>query len=40
MRASQIKAELIERRIDFTDCFDKESLADKLSQARAGLIRS
>ena len=38
MRASQIKAELNERRIDFTDCFDKESLADKLSQARAGLI--
>mmetsp|Transcript_11170 Transcript_11170/g.24379 ORF Transcript_11170/g.24379 Transcript_11170/m.24379 type:complete len:245 (-) Transcript_11170:420-1154(-) len=39
MRAAQIKAELKERRIDFTDCFDKESLADKLIQARAGLIR-
>ena len=38
MRASQIKAELQERRILFTDCFDKESLADKLCQARAGLI--
>jgi len=38
MRAAQIKAELRERRIDFADCFDKESLADKLGQARAGLI--
>ena len=38
MRAAQIKEELKERRIDFTDCFDKESLADKLVQARAGLI--
>lgn len=38
MQAMYIKAELAERRIDFSDCFDKESLADKLVQARAGLI--
>ena len=38
MKASQIKAELREREIDFADCFDKESLAEKLVQARAGLI--
>ena len=38
MRAAEIKAELKERQIDFSDCFDKESLADKLDKARAGLI--
>ena len=40
MRVAQIKAELKERRINFDDCFDKESLAEKLVQARAGLISS
>ena len=39
MRAAEIRAELKERQIDFTDCFDKESLADKLVKARAGLIQ-
>ena len=38
MRVAQLKAELKERRIDIRDCFDKESLVDKLVQARAGLI--
>jgi len=38
MRASQIKDELRKRDIGFADCFDKESLADKLVQARMGLI--
>ena len=38
MRAAQIRAELKERRIDFSDCYDKESLADKLVEARAGRI--
>ena len=38
MRVKQIKAELLERRIDFSDCFDKEGLEDKLVKARAGLI--
>lgn len=38
MRAAEIKAELTSRKIDFADCFDKESLADKLTQARAGLL--
>lgn len=39
MRASEIKAELKERRINFNDCFDKESLAAKLNDARAGIIK-
>ena len=38
MRAAQIKSELSQRGIDFRDCFDKDSLADKLAQARAGLL--
>jgi len=38
MRVSQIKAELKDRRIVSSDCFDKESLADRLVRARAGLI--
>lgn len=40
MSAADIKEELTQRRISFDDCFDKESLVDKLVQARAGLIRS
>ena len=35
MRVSEIKAELNLRGIDYTDCFDKESLAQRLREARA-----
>ena len=35
MRVSEIKAELNLRGIDYTDCFDKESLAARLDEARA-----
>jgi thioredoxin 1 len=34
MRLSEIKSELKERKIDFSDCFDKESLILKLIDAR------
>ena len=34
MRVSEIKAELETRGIDYTDCFDKESLANRLKVAR------
>jgi len=37
MRVSEIKNELQQRRVDFTDCFDKESLVAKLVRARDGL---
>ena len=39
MSAGEIKEELTQRRISFGDCFDKDSLVDKLVKARAGLIR-
>ena len=39
MRVAEIKAELLERQIDFSDCFDKDGLADKLVKARAGLVQ-
>mmetsp|Transcript_10054 Transcript_10054/g.14211 ORF Transcript_10054/g.14211 Transcript_10054/m.14211 type:complete len:234 (+) Transcript_10054:61-762(+) len=35
LRVSEIKSELKLRNIDFSDCFDKESLATKLRDARA-----
>mmetsp|Transcript_39082 Transcript_39082/g.72198 ORF Transcript_39082/g.72198 Transcript_39082/m.72198 type:complete len:215 (-) Transcript_39082:199-843(-) len=35
MRVSELKAELDLRGVDYTDCFDKESLAARLLQARA-----
>jgi hypothetical protein len=35
MRVSEIKAELKLRGIDFSDCFDRESLAQKLRMARS-----
>ena len=35
MRVSEIKAELDLRGISYADCFDKESLADRLIEARA-----
>jgi len=35
MKVSDIKAELKLRGVDFSDCFDKESLAIKLRDARA-----
>ena len=38
MGTSELRAELSERRIDYSECFDKESLADMLFQARAGLV--
>ena len=34
MRVSEIKAELEVRGISYTDCFDKESLAERLTEAR------
>ena len=35
MRVSEIKAELDMRGVTYSDCFDKESLADRLKEARA-----
>lgn len=35
MRVSEIKAELDLRQIDYSDCFDKESLVERLNEARA-----
>jgi len=35
MRVAEIKSELDLRGIEYTDCFDKESLAQKLVKARA-----
>lgn len=35
MRVSELKSELKLRGIDYSDCFDKESLAKKLRDARA-----
>ncbi|GAX25542.1 hypothetical protein FisN_28Hh010 [Fistulifera solaris] len=34
MRVSEIKAELDLRKISYTDCFDKESLVERLQEAR------
>ena len=39
MRVAQIRAELKERNIPFSDCFDKDGLVDRLRAARAGLVR-
>jgi thioredoxin 1 len=35
MRVSEIKKELQDRKVDYSDCFDKESLLIKLTKARA-----
>jgi hypothetical protein len=35
MRVSEIKSELQLREVDYSDCFDKESLVERLNQARA-----
>ncbi len=35
MRVSEIKAELDLRKISYSDCFDKESLVERLQEARA-----
>jgi|AntRauTorckE5430_2_1112549.scaffolds.fasta_scaffold00472_7 hypothetical protein len=35
MRVAEIKSELDLRGVDYIDCFEKESLAQKLVQARA-----
>ena len=39
MRVKEIKEELDSMNISYTDCFDKDSLATKLRQARAGEIK-
>jgi len=38
MRVKEIKTELQERGVSFTDCFDKESLAVRLKEAREGNV--
>jgi thioredoxin 1 len=38
MRLSEIKSELNDRKIDFSDCFDKESMVLKLAEARANNV--
>eukprot|EP00980_Cylindrotheca_fusiformis_P031041 scaffold25738_cov127-Cylindrotheca_fusiformis.AAC.1 len=38
MRLSEIKAELELRGIDYSDCFDKESMSARLQEARKGGI--
>ena len=35
MRVSEIKSELSMRGVGFSDCFDKESLVERLEEARA-----
>lgn len=35
MKVSEIKAELDLRKVDYSDCFDKESLVERLEEARA-----
>jgi thioredoxin len=39
MRVKEIKTELQELKIDFTDCFDKESLVFRLQDAREGKVK-
>jgi len=38
MRLSEIKSELKDRGVDFSDCFDKESMVARLAEARANNI--
>lgn len=38
MRVKEIKDELHEKAIDFSDCFDKESLVRRLKEAREGKV--
>jgi thioredoxin len=38
MRVLEIKSELQTLKIDFSDCFDKESLVARLKEARAGTV--
>lgn len=38
MRISEIRAQLDELNIDYKDCFDKESLVQRLQDARAGKV--
>ena len=40
MRLSEIKSELKERKVDFSDCFDKESMIEKLADARKNNINN
>eukprot|EP00536_Pseudo-nitzschia_multiseries_P001876 jgi/Psemu1/301045/fgenesh1_kg.24_\ len=40
MRLSEIKAELKERNVNFSDCFDKESMVSKLAHARINNIQN
>ena len=39
MRLGEIQAELKQRKISYTDCFDKESLVKRLKDARNGLVK-
>ena len=40
MRVKEIKDELEERGIDYTDCFDKESMVSRLVDARSGKVQA
>lgn len=40
MRLSEIQAELKQRKISYSDCFDKESLVKRLKDARDGLVKA
>lgn len=35
MRVSEIKAELTMRKVEYSDCYDKESLVERLRESRA-----
>ena len=39
MRVKEMQAELKERNISYADCFDKESLAKRLGEARDGIVK-
>ena len=39
MRVKEMQAELKERNISYSDCFDKESLAKRLQEARDGIAK-
>lgn len=39
MRVKELKGELEERNVSYTDCFDKESLSKRLQEARDGTVK-
>lgn len=39
MRLGEIQAELKQRKVSYSDCFDKESLVKRLKDARDGLVK-